>query len=92
MDIIFSVKYIERVFELKTIIDHTLLSLHPHMCYPVTCYDALLYRYYCSPWVTPKGFHLKEGEVVDEEEFTTVINLGFWSYGLVIFINKKDKK
>ena len=33
MDIIFSVKYIEIAFELKTIIDHTLLSLHPHMCY-----------------------------------------------------------
>ena len=29
MDIIFSVKYIERAFELKTIIDHTLLRLHP---------------------------------------------------------------
>ena len=68
MDIIFSVKYIERAFELKTIIDHTLLSLHPHMSYPVTWYDALLYRYYCSPWVTPKGFHLEEGEVVDEAQ------------------------
>ena len=22
----------------------------------------------------------------------TVINLGFWSYGLVIFVNKRDKK
>ena len=31
MDIIFSVKYIERAFELKTIIDHTLLRLHPHI-------------------------------------------------------------
>ena len=71
MDISFSVQYTERSFELKTIIYHTLLSLHPHMCYPVTWYDALLYRYYCSSWVTPKGFHMKE-EVVDEEEFITV--------------------
>ena len=72
MDIIFSVKYIERAFELKTIIDHTLLRLHPHMCYPVTWYDALLYRYYCSPWVTPKGFHVEEGEVLDEGDIITV--------------------
>ena len=50
MDILFSVKYIERAFELKAEIDNTLLSLHPYMCYPVTWYDALLYRYYCSPW------------------------------------------
>ena len=72
MDIIFSVKYIERAFELKTIIDHTLLRLHPHMCYPVTWYDVLLYRYYCSPWVTPKGFHLEEVEVLDEGDIITV--------------------
>ena len=72
MDIIFSVKYIERAFELKTIIDHTLLRLHPHMCYPVTWYDVLLYRYYCSPLVTPKGFHLEGGEVLDEGDIITV--------------------
>ena len=24
--------------------------------------------------------------------YNNVINLGFWSYGLVIFINKRDKK
>ena len=29
MDIIFSVKYIERAFQLKIIIDNTLFSLHP---------------------------------------------------------------
>ena len=72
MDIIFSVKYIERAFELKIIIDHALLRLHPHMCYPVTWYDVLLYRYYCSPWVTPKDFHLEEGEVLDEGDIITV--------------------
>ena len=49
MDIIFSVKYIERAFELKAKIDNTLLNLHPHMTKVVTWYDALLYRYYCSP-------------------------------------------
>ena len=65
MDIFFSVKYIERAFELKVEIDNTLLSLHPYMCYPITSYDALLYRYYCS-WVTPKGLHLEEEE--EEEE------------------------
>ena len=72
LDIIFSVKYIERAFELKTIIDNTLLSLHPHMCYPINWYDTLLYRFYCSPWVIPKGFHLEEVEVVNEEDFITV--------------------
>ena len=51
MDIIFSVKYIERAFELKAKVDNTLLNLHPYMTYVVTLYDALLYRYYCSPWV-----------------------------------------
>ena len=72
MDIIFSVKYIGRAFELKTIIDHTLLRLHPHMCYPVTWYDVQLYRYYCSSWVTPKGFHLEEGEVIDKGDIIPV--------------------
>ena len=72
MDIIFSVKYIERAFELKTIIDNTLLSLHPHMCYPINWYDTLLYRFHYSPWVIPKGFHLEEGEVGNEEDFITV--------------------
>ena len=72
MDIIFSVKYIERAFELKTIIDNTLLSLHPHMCYSIYWYDIFLYRFYCSPWVIPKGFHLEEGEVVNEEDFITL--------------------
>ena len=36
MDIIFSVKYTERAFELKVKIDNTLLNLHPHMTYVVT--------------------------------------------------------
>ena len=72
MDIIFSVKYIERAFEPKTIIDHTLLRLHSHMRYPLTWYDVLLYRYYCSPRVTPKGFHLEEGEVLVEGDIITV--------------------
>ena len=72
IDIIFSVKYIERAFELKTIIDNTILSLHPHMCYPINWYDTLLYRFYCSPWVIPKGFHLEEGEVVNEEDSITL--------------------
>ena len=68
MDILFSVKYIERAFELKAEIDNTLLNLHPYMCYPVTWYNALLYRYYSSPWVTPKGLHLEE----EEEEMENV--------------------
>ena len=38
------------------------------MCYPVTWYDALLYRYYCSPWVTPKGLHLEEEEEMENVE------------------------
>ena len=69
MDIIFSVKYIEKAFELKAKIDNTLLNLHPHMTYVVIWYDALLYRYCCSPWVTPKGLHLEEEEVENEEDF-----------------------
>ena len=68
MNILFSVKYIERAFELKAEIDNTLLSLHPYMCYPVTWYDALLYRYYSSPWVTPKGLHLEEEEEMENVE------------------------
>ena len=74
MDIIFSVKYIERAFELKAKIDNTLLNLHPHMTYVVTWYDALLYRYYCSPWITQKGLHLEEEEeeVENEEDFIAV--------------------
>ena len=68
MDILFSVKYIERAFELKAEIDNTMLSLHPYMCYPVTWYNALLYRYYCSPWVTPKGLHLEEEEEMENVE------------------------
>ena len=73
MDIIFSVKYIERAFELKTKIDNTLLNLHPQMTHIVTLYDALLYRYYCSPWVTQKGLHLvEEEEVENEEDFIAV--------------------
>ena len=42
MDIIFSVKYIKKAFELKAKIDNTLLNLHPHMTYIVTWYNALL--------------------------------------------------
>ena len=72
MDILFSVKYIERAFELKAEIDNTLLSLHPYMCYPVTWYDALLYIYYCSPWVTPKGLHLEEEEMENVEDVIPV--------------------
>ena len=60
MDIIFSVKYIERAFKLKSIIDNILLSLHPNMCYQLNWYDTLLYRFYCSPWVIHKGFHLEK--------------------------------
>ena len=58
MDIIFSVKYIERAFELKAKVDNILLNLHPHMTFVVTWYDALLHRYYCSPLVTQKRFAL----------------------------------
>ena len=72
MNITFSVKYIEMKFELKAKIDNTLLNLHPHMTYIVTWYDALLYRYYCSPWVTQKGFHLEEEEEEEEEDFIAV--------------------
>ena len=74
MDIIFSVKYIEKAFELKAKIDNTLLNLHPHMTYVVTWYNALLYRYYCSSWVTQKGLHLEEGEeeVENVEDFIAV--------------------
>ena len=36
MDIIFSVKYIERAFELKAKVDNTLLNVHPPMTYIVT--------------------------------------------------------
>ena len=72
MDIILSVKYIEKAFELKAKIDNTLLNLHPHMTYVVTWYDALLYRYYCSPWVIQKGLHLEEEEVENEEDFIAV--------------------
>ena len=72
MNILFSVKYIERAFELKAEIDNTLLSLHPYMCYPVTWYDALLYRYYSSPWVTPKGLHLEEEEMENVEDVIPV--------------------
>ena len=60
MDIIFNVKYIERTFELKAKVDNKLLNLHPHMTYIVIWYDALLYRYCCSSWVTQKGLHLEE--------------------------------
>ena len=61
-------RYIERAFELKAEIDNTLLILHPYMCYPVTWYDALLYRYYSSPWVTPKGLYLEEEEEMENVE------------------------
>ena len=40
--------------------------------FQIMCYDVLLYRYYCSPWVTPKGFHLEEGEVLGEGDIITV--------------------
>ena len=82
MDILFSVKYIERVFELKAEIDNTLLSLHPYMCYPVTWYNALLYRYYSSPWVTPKGLYLEEEEEMENVEDVIPVSSdeGFESY------------
>ena len=38
------------------------------MTYVVTWNDALLYRYYCSPWITQKGLHLEEEEGVENEE------------------------
>ena len=74
MDIIFSVEYIERAFALKAKIDNTLLNLHPHKTYVVTCYDAILYRYYCFPWITQKGLHFEEEEegVENEEDFIAV--------------------
>ena len=71
INIIFSVKYIERAFELKAKIDHILLNLHPHMTYVITWYDVLLYWYYCSPWAKQKGLHLEE-EVENEEDFIAV--------------------
>ena len=81
MDILFSIKYTERAFELKAEIDNTLLSLHPYMCYPVTWYDALSYRYYWSPWVTPKGLHLEEEEEMEnvEDVIPVSIDEGFES-------------
>ena len=45
------------------------------MTYVVTWYDALLYRYHCSPWVTQKGLHLEE-EVENEEDFIAVSSDG----------------
>ena len=79
MDIIFSVKYIERAFELKAKVDNTLLNLHPYMTYVVTWYDALLYRYYCSAWVTQKSLHLEEEEVENEDFIAVSSDEGFES-------------
>ena len=78
MDIIFSVRYIERAFGLKAKIHNTLLNLHPHMTYIVIWYDALLYRYYCSPWVTQKSLHLEE-EVKNEDLIAVSSDKGFES-------------
>ena len=71
------------------------------MCYPVTWYDALLYRYYCSPWVTPKGLHLEEEEEMENVEDVIPVSSdeGFESdlkkntmYICVIYIVKNKKR
>ena len=50
LDEIFNVKFIERVMQLKTMVDCQIMAIHPHMAKIIAYYDLLIYRYYSPVW------------------------------------------
>ena len=71
LDEIFNVKFIERVMQLKAMVDCQIMVIHPHMAKIIAYYDLLIYRYYSPVWNRNgegKLQTLKEEEEEEEED------------------------
>ena len=68
LDEIFNVKFIERVMQLKAMVDCQIMTIHPHMSKIIAYYDLLIYRYYSPVWNRNGEGKLQALEKEEEEE------------------------
>ena len=53
LNMIFNVRFVERVVELKALIDAQILCMHPHLSPVIGWYDMFILRYYNPLWYPP---------------------------------------
>ena len=53
LNMIFNVQFVERVVELKGLIDAQILCMHPHLSPVIGWYDMFILRYYNPMWYPP---------------------------------------
>ena len=74
LNIIFSVKFIERAVKLKVLIDDQIFQLHPTLSKVINWYNMLILRYYNPFWYIPehdeyaKRVYYEDGELSSHDE------------------------
>ena len=61
LNMIFNVRFVERVVELKALIDAQILCMHPHLSPVIGWYNMFILRYYNPLWYPP-GSGIPDGQ------------------------------
>ena len=61
LNMIFNVRFVERVVELKALIDAQILCMHPHLSPVIGWYNMFILRYYNPLWYPP-GSDIPDGQ------------------------------
>ena len=61
LNMIFNVRFIERVVELKALIDTQILHMHLHLSHVIEWYNMFILRYYNPLWYPP-GLDIPDGQ------------------------------